>query len=210
MTIIITKYIILVILEVKFKNCGEIMVDYLTKDEILRARELLTLRKNGDRDLLLFNLAVNSGLRISDILPITLADLKKGSLKMQKTKKIIKLYIPMEIIKEVQEYTLKCGIKETDLIFTTFRKKDGSKRASVHQMTYINALKIMKSIGDDLGLNLGCHSTRKTFGRSIYDSCKDIALAAVSLGHTNTASTLRYIGLTNDRLEAERLKVGVI
>ena len=128
-------------------------VDYMNLEQIQQAKEILKHRTNGERDSLLFFLGINTGLRISDLLELTLKDLKRGIVRMNKTGKLVQLFMVNELVSIVSEYCQKNGIGEDDLIFTTLRKRNGGKRAVVEKMSYNNALTIIKEVGQELGLS---------------------------------------------------------
>ena len=67
------------------------------------------------------------------------------------------------------------------------------------------AWKIMKSIGEEFGIeNLGTHTLRKTFGYHYYKQTGDIATLMQMYNHSKESITLKYIGITQDRMNKAR------
>lgn len=186
------------------------MVNYLNLAQIKQAKAILSKNDKSKRDTLLFMLGINTGLRASDLLNLTYERLQKRSLTMQKTKKSVRLLVPKELMEAVSTYCRENNLKDTDLLFTTCQKRNGGSRARKKAMSYHRLHDIMKEIGAELGLNLGTHTMRKTYGRIIYNKTKDINIVAELLGHTNSTSTIKYIGLTDDLLNNVREEVGLI
>lgn len=60
----------------------------------------------------------------------------------------------------------------------------------------------LKEAGEQPALNmtLSTHTMRKTRGRAVYLHTNDIALVMKLLNHSSIESTLRYIGITQDKL----------
>jgi len=178
-------------------------VQPLLANEISQAAELLKSGndKTAKRNYLLFLIGCNTGLRISDLLGLTLADLKSGRIMQQKTKKTVYIPVIQELITYTEGFCKICGLSDNDLIFNSMQKR---------RLSYIQAYRIMKEIGNKLGKNTGCHTTRKTFGRMLYDKTKDVALTAQALGHKDLSSVLHYIGKTDDELTVARKEIGLI
>ncbi|WP_104037032.1 tyrosine-type recombinase/integrase [Vibrio jasicida] len=55
---------------------------------------------------------------------------------------------------------------------------------------------------------IGCHSLRKTFARHLYHSSDmDIGLVATIIGHQSVATTLRYIGISDEDTRRAQLRL---
>ncbi|WP_455795940.1 tyrosine-type recombinase/integrase [Clostridium butyricum] len=67
------------------------------------------------------------------------------------------------------------------------------------------AWRIMKDIGDRFGVeNLGTHTLRKTFGFHYYKQTGDIATLMQMFNHSKESITLKYIGITQDKMNKAR------
>ena len=188
------------------------MVDYLTIEQVKQVTEMLKQRGNGERHSLIWLLSVNTGLRISDVLNITIAKLEGKDLKMQKTKKNVKMIVPEGILQKCRDFAAKNNIADDALLFGENRKRPSSgflikKNGTMSRQAIY---KVWSEIGDQLGINIGCHSPRKSFGRLLYDKTMDINLVAKFLGHTDITATFSYIGLTDTRMQETRAELGLI
>lgn len=94
--------------------------------------------------------------------------------------------------------------------------RDGSRGATGANkpMSRQSAWKVFTKVSDDLGLNLriGTHGLRKTFGYQMMqiNGFSDEALHVLQqlFGHSNTEITLRYIGITSERVNKAYSDVG--
>lgn len=160
-------------------------------------REIIKyLKKQNERNAIMFGLGVFCGLRISDILNLKVRDVrKKWNLKIiqQKTGNRIEIILNRELKKMIDSYTE--NMNETDYLI---RSREGKNRPISRTQAY----RIMRDIQQEFNLeNVGCHSTRKTFAYWLYmDNKKDIGLVQKALGHQSSATTLAYIGMDKERL----------
>ena len=62
---------------------------------------------------------------------------------------------------------------------------------------------ILKSASEAINLpeKIGTHTMRKTFGYHHYQKFKDVALLQMIFNHSSPQITLRYIGITQDRID---------
>ncbi len=188
------------------------MVDFLTVEQIKTVSEMLLKRGNGERHQLIWLLGINTGLRISDILTMTMEKLTGRDLKMQKTKKNVKMIVPEGILEKCREFAAKHNIADDELLFGETRKRQSSgfKIKKNGTMTRQAIYKVWSEIGEQIGVNIGCHSSRKSFGRLVYNKTKDIVLVARFLGHTDITATFSYIGLTDTKMQDTRAELGLI
>ena len=137
----------------------------------------------------------NLGLRISDILRLRPCDIVQDGdryrleITEQKTGKRRVFTVPLVIQQYIENYRLRHGIKETDLLFPI------SARAVQKQLAIVC---------DYLGYEgISTHSFRKWYATEIYKANDyDIALVQRLLQHSSAAVTQRYIGIEPQRIEA--------
>ena len=55
----------------------------------------------------------------------------------------------------------------------------------------------------DMPDGIGTHTMRKTFGYWFYKQTKDVAKLQSLLNHSHPEITLRYIGITDEEIEAD-------
>lgn len=70
------------------------------------------------------------------------------------------------------------------------------------QLGRSGAYKMLRKAADEAGLrDIGTHTLRKTFGYHMYRKTKDVALLQELFNHSSPATTLRYIGVTQDSMD---------
>jgi integrase len=191
--------------------------------KILALRKILRAGKYGTRDDALFMMGINTALRISDLLSLTVGDIlnEKGkvlevvSLKEKKTGKSKEFPLNKAIRETLTEYlaTL-AGYPEPaaqtpDLRSPLFpSRQDGAGKKPI---TRWRALQILKEAGEAVGLpNIGTHSLRKTFGYHVYQkSGGNLGLVQKLLNHSSSADTLRYIGIDREQMDNTYLELNL-
>jgi len=152
------------------------------------------LLKTGFRNYLLFCMGINTGLRISDILKLTVADVRGKdtyTLTEQKTGKIRK--INLHAVKDdITRYT--ASMNDTDYLFKS--------RIGNEPITRVQAYRILNDVAKKINLDeIGTHTLRKTFGYHFYKKYKDVAVLQEIFNHSSPSITLRYIGINADEIE---------
>ena len=153
------------------------------------------------RDLLLFILGINSGLRISDLLRLKVSDVKnKNKVEIIEKKtgknKTFPLIKPIKIV-------IKSIIRDKNNDDYLFQSQKGNRA-----ITRIQAYRILKKACKLAGLKIkiGTHTLRKTFGYHFYKKTKDVALLQSILNHSTPKITLRYIGISQEIIESSLMK----
>jgi len=162
------------------------------------------------RDLLLFVLGINTGLRISDILALKWSSFLNGGGKLLKTgdqlnvveiktKKIKSFMINRSVAEALKLYhDSLANVNPDDPVFSSRKTDDGS----LQPITRIAAWQMLNRYANMVGLDdgIGTHTLRKTFGYHLYK--KGVALEYIQkmLNHSSPAITLRYIGITQEQL----------
>ena len=164
-----------------------------SKDDIKKVENVLA-KKNG-RDLLLFVIGTNCGLRISDILSLDVGDVKGQShirIVEKKTGKFKKFPVNAKLKPMFEEYT-KGKNPDEPLFKTVFQNR----------MQRFAAYYIVCSACKEAGLQekVGTHTMRKTFGYHHYRKFKDVAILQKIFNHSSPEITLRYIGIEQDEIE---------
>lgn len=171
-------------------------------------RDLAKLKKamNG-RDLLLFTVALNTGLRISDILPLTVGDLRKSSLTIreQKTGKSKSIAIN-ESIKAVFNEVVPSDSRPESVLFPS--RKGGRPISRVTAYRSLNAALERSELTSKYGA-ISPHSLRKTFGYHALKGGADITLLMRIFNHSSARVTLRYVGIEQGDIDAvyERVRL---
>ncbi len=155
------------------------------------------LRRRNLRDYLLFVLGINSGLRISDLLLLTIDDVKEKNrivLREKKTGKTKDFPLSESCKKAIQEYLIDSWTTSGWL----FRSKKGD-----HPITRIQAYRIINQAARAVGIKeaIGTHTLRKTFGYWAFKNGVDVTRIQKLLNHSAPSITLNYIGITKDELD---------
>lgn len=153
----------------------------------------IELLKSGYRNYMIFVIGINTGLRISDILKLTVSDVKDKThimIKEQKTSKEKRFLINSFLRQEIDKYIN--GMNDKDYIFKSTRGENAP-------ITRIQAYRILNEAAQKCGLNeVGTHTLRKTFGYWHYKQYKDVAILQDIFNHSAPSVTLRYIGINDD------------
>lgn len=165
------------------------------------------LKESNIRDWLLFVLGINSGLRISDLLKLTVEDVNgrdRISIKETKTGKTKDFPLSDNCKKAIIEY-LK-SLKLTNAVLFPSRKSSGSCKTGAisRQQAYDVINKAAVEVGiitKNNGISIGTHTLRKTFGYHAYQAGIGIEVIQKLLNHSAPSVTLRYLGITQDELD---------
>ncbi|WP_088033502.1 site-specific integrase [Evansella clarkii] len=153
------------------------------------------LKEKSHRNYILFLVGINSGLRISDILPLRVQDAKKPyfNLRETKTNKQKRIDMTAALRKELNEY-----IQEKEDHEYLFASRKGINKPIGRSMAY----KILREAAAHVNLDdIGTHTLRKTFGYHFYQQTKDVALLQEIFNHSDPKVTLRYIGINQDSMD---------
>ncbi len=140
--------------------------------------------------------AINTGLRISDIRRITYEDLTKGMVKFkeQKTKKYVEIPLNESVQKAVKK-----------LNHFSFGDVFKSQKRQLYSTQQINLL-LKKAFEHLLPTHcISSHSLRKTFGRKVYEKYNrtEDALNYLSelFNHSSLSYTRKYLGIRKEELK---------
>ncbi|MEN0036715.1 MAG: tyrosine-type recombinase/integrase [Cellvibrio sp.] len=183
----------------------------LKLQEVWSIRIRLEIAKK-DRDLALFNLAIDSKLRSCDLVKLKVIDVAHGNsilsramVIQQKTKRPVQFEITPQTQKSVSSWIARKKLTSQNYIFPSRAKPDD-------HITTRQYARILKSWLTLIGLNpdeYGTHSLRRTKATLIYRRTKNLRAIQLLLGHTKLESTVRYLGIeVDDALEiAEQTEV---
>lgn len=169
-------------------------VEPIRNVEHLRILEEYFMQKS-QRDLLLFNIGINCGLRISDIVALNIGDVKNKThiqIIEKKTHKFKKIPINSKLKPMFEEFTE--GKDEDEPLFRTIFK---------NRMDRFGAYYILKAACKAVNLQekIGTHTMRKTFGYHHYKKFKDVVILQKIFNHSSPSITLRYIGIEQDEID---------
>ncbi|URZ07554.1 Tyrosine recombinase XerC [Clostridium felsineum] len=149
-----------------------------------------TLRKQSERNYIMFILGIYSGLRVSDILRLKVKDVKNRdyiNIREKKTRKQRVFPINNLVKRELKKYC-----EDMDLNSYLIKSRQGCNKPLSRETAYL----IIRRAGEENGIvNLGTHSMRKTFGYHFYMQYKDIVTLQKIFNHSDPSVTLHYIGV---------------
>lgn len=156
------------------------------------------------RNYMLFYLGINAGLRISDLIKIKTYEVRNKdyiNIIEKKTGKEKLFPIFPHVKQEIERYLI-----ETNNNLFLFKSKYNINHIGRHR-----AYQILKDIQRQFKLNsIGTHTLRKTFGYHYYKDTKDIATLMLIFNHSSQSTTLKYIGMSQERINQSLLKWGGI
>ncbi|MFE4714792.1 tyrosine-type recombinase/integrase [Paenibacillus sp. NPDC056722] len=152
----------------------------------------------GERDYFLFVVGINTGLRVSDIVPFKVKDVRgKAYINVLEGKTEKKRRVLLEEIQpEIEAYTR--GMDDEDFLFPS---RKGNSAISTTQ-----AYRALVKAGEMIDrTDIGTHTMRKTFGYHHYKRNKDVAKLQEIFNHSAPSITMSYIGIRQDEID-ESLK----
>lgn len=179
--------------------------------EIWAIRVGLQLAPNR-RDLALFNLAIDSKLRGSDLVKMKVSDISnagvvtaRAMVLQQKTGRPVQFEITEQTREAITEWMSHAKLSNAGYLFPT--RLTASKHLSTRRYA-----RIVESWVTQIGLDssaYGTHSMRRTKPTLVYKRTKNLRAVQLLLGHTKLESTVRYLGIeVDDALEiAEQTEI---
>lgn len=176
----------------------------------LRLKDIWSIRvrlqiNHRNRELALFNLALDSKLRGCDLVLLKVRDVCHGSQLLSRAsilQKKTKQPVQFEITEQTRE-SLKAWIQSANLQNDSYLFPSRIRRSP--HLTTRQYARIVKSWTSQIGLDstaYGTHSMRRTKATLIYRRTKNLRAVQLLLGHTKLESTVRYLGIeVDDALE---------
>jgi integrase len=170
----------------------ELVNPITNKKDLENMKEALLM--SSYRDFVLFEIGINTGLRVSDLLKLKVKDVRGKihlNIKETKTGKSKQFYL-QHISDTIEKYT-----KHMDDNDWLFPSRKGDKPIS-----RVQAYNILNKAAEMVGLeHIGTHTMRKTFGYWYYKQTKDVAYLMKIFNHSSQAVTLRYIGIEQEEID---------
>lgn len=153
------------------------------------------------RELVLFNLAIDSKLRGCDLVALQVRDISQGGQVLQraivmqrKTHRPVQFEITEQTRDAVAAWIAKARLKSEQFLFPS----------RIHDSPHISTrqyAKIVEQWVTSIGLDrnsYGTHTMRRTKATLIYRRTKNLRAVQLLLGHTKLESTVRYLGIEVD------------
>lgn len=175
--------------------------DYLDYDIIMNVAS--TLRKNPKKKIFSYYLtiAVNTGLRSSDVLRLTWEQLRESKIELEekKTGKYKKISVNDAIH----------DIIEPDFYGSPFI----SNRGMVITIQYLNR-QLKKIFANEIsaGQRISSHTFRKSFGRKVFSDYNETDFILIKLSkifnHKDVSTTRTYLGITQEEIDDIYINLG--
>jgi integrase len=150
----------------------------------------LALKRVHPRFCLLWQLGIITGLRISDLLSLTVLYVSTGSITIRekKTKKYRYFSLDPDIMSDIAHYTRLFKLKPEHFLFFSSSSKFNKP------MSRQWANRIIARTAKIRGLRcIGAHSMRKIYACTLYQSTGDLKSVQRALGHRYPSTTLFYL-----------------
>ena len=167
------------------------------------------------RDLALFNVGIDTMLRASDLLALTVADVtdhqgaivSEIQLRQQKTNQGHLVALSPATQDSLADWLLASGKRGTDYVWTSIgnRKTDGH----LSRGQYANLVKQWAELARLNPKRHSTHSIRRTKSAVIYEQTQNLAACQQLLGHKSIGSTAVYLGVDQRKALdlAKRIKI---
>jgi len=156
---------------------------------------------NRKRELALFNLAIDSKLRGCDVVAIRVDDvapsgyaMDRATVRQKKTGRPVRFDLTEQTRLAIDEYLQLTGRKPGQFLFAG---RGGGPRGLTTRQYARLVQEWVASIGLDSAM-FGTHSLRRTKAVLIYLRTGNLRAVQLLLGHSNIASTVRYLGIEVD------------
>lgn len=170
------------------------------------------LHAHNLRDYAWFVLGINTGLRIGDLLRLTVGDVRLTKTQWverlivveQKTGKVKECPLSEATKRALREYlATRPAVKSSEPLFPSQKRHRPLGRQA--------AWAILKDAARAVGLMdpIGTHTLRKTFGYHAYQGGADLSVIQDLFNHASPATTLRYIGINRDQRDAVYLSLNL-
>ena len=172
----------------------------------LRTKEVWSIRtklqvERRIRDLAMFNLAIDSKLRGSDVVSLTVEDvapngvaIDRATVRQKKTGHPVRFELSEQTREAVDDYIRATRKKPGEFLFT-------SRRYRAHSLTTRQYARLVSGWIAGIGLDpalYGTHSLRRTKATLIYRKTGNLRAVQLLLGHRRIESTVRYLGIEVD------------
>ena len=163
------------------------------------------LLAKSERDYCIFVLGINSGLRISDLLPLTAQDVAEMAGKQIKIKD--RIVLKEQKTGKNKDFPLAGTVKQTlKQYLQGFENLNGllfPSRKGAGILTRQQAYVIINQAARSAGITdkIGTHTLRKTFAYHAIKQGASIPALQKLLNHSSPAVTMAYAGITRDDLD---------
>jgi integrase len=182
------------------------------KPKDIWAMRMRLQQEHRSRDLTLLNIGLDSKLRACYLVSLKVRDISHGehvasraTVQQKKTKRPVQFEITASAREAAEAWIREAGLRSEDYLFPS----------RTHHLPHIctrQYARMLREWSQDIGLDwhdYGTHSMRRTKATLIYRKTKNLRAVQLLLGHSDIASTVRYLGIeVDDALEiSEQLEI---
>jgi len=172
----------------------------------LKPKEVWAIRirlqiKEKQRDLALFNLAIDSKLRSCDLVAMRVSDVvvagsvrERATIVQQKTGRPVQFELTEQTREAIHVWMTQHALHDGEYLFPS----------RVHTCLHLSTRQYARIVNqwvESIGLDpykYGTHSLRRTKAALIYKKTGNLRAVQLLLGHTKLESTVRYLGIEVD------------
>jgi len=184
---------------------SEALPDILTEEEIGKLLARFNIRyQTSHRNQLMIKLALNTGMRISELINLRWEDIEPSSdgrchIKKAKGKKDRVVFIRFEILSELLDMAQRWGIRKRGNVFITL-KGDPLKDSYLRKMIADKG----KKAGIEKRVHF--HILRHTYLTGLYKRTKDLRIVQEVAGHKYISTTQIYTHISGEDIREAMLK----
>lgn len=175
--------------------------DAAQADSPVKANKLRRKALGALRDLALFNMAIDTMLRASDLLALRVIDIAdhngeivpEFNIRQQKTGNPHRVTLLIHTRESLTDWLLATSKTPEDFIFTSVGNRNTGNHLSRNQ--YANLVKKWAEYARLDPRQHSTHSMRRTKSAAIYDQTLNLAKCQQLLGHKSIANTALYLGI---------------
>jgi integrase len=181
----------------------------LSSEEITRINHSFT-GVYANRDRCLFNLGLNTGLRIGELLSLRKRDIYDNAVHVARVNtkgKTQAKTIPLNPATKSVVTAHIADLNPDDYLFAGLGsgRRHKSKSAPISRVQAYTILERAYKSARVHG-KLGCHAMRKTFSHAIYEGTQhDLVATQRALFHADIGSTVKYLGFESDRIVSKAI-----
>ncbi|WP_218997032.1 tyrosine-type recombinase/integrase [Shewanella algae] len=183
-------------------------VDAIKDHDTIKLISYLLERQCGEQMRDVWEIGLNLALRISDLLAIRFSDIEGDTLRIQERKTGKHARIVLNAKTRERIAAIRAAHPLHVYLFQSYRSPGAANRPP-RPLTRRAVTKAFMLVGEELKLDLGTHSMRKTRGYWLYQQCKDLGRVMRMLRHQSEAVTLRYIGISQQQVDQDFLQLEI-
>lgn len=192
--------------------------DLIKVDPIKELKDISQIKKDlkgHHRDLAIFVMGINTNLRGSDLLSITVGMVKglnagdKFQIREQKTGKVREITLGKSVVEAISGWLATMpNATDSDLLFQSRKTSSKTKvkgesvERSNNAMTIQSLNRLVKGWCKGIKGNFGAHTLRKTFGYQQHVRFGvSLPVLMEAFNHSSQKQTLAYIGISNETIQ---------